>query len=148
MALRIPPPIMAMIFGIAIYLTGHLFPEFYTPYNTIYAILSHVSGVFLIALSIRKLRSIGTTISPINIKQTSSLVTDGTYQLSRNPMYLGLTLNLAAISLWFNMLGGLFLVIIFVCYLNRFQINHEETVMNEKFGDKFIKYKNRVGRWF
>ena len=77
----------------------------------------------------------------------SSLVTGGIYRVTRNPMYVGLLFVLVAWAafLWapWAMLGP----ILFVTYMNRFQIRPEERTLMRTFGDDYARYKIAVRRW-
>ncbi|MDZ7680801.1 MAG: isoprenylcysteine carboxylmethyltransferase family protein [Fodinibius sp.] len=89
----------------------------------------------------------GTTIDPHKPGKASSLVTSGIYGYSRNPMYLALFfLLIAYASILQNVLNMAFFPL-FVWYMNRYQIIPEEEVMEEKFGDAYVKYKSKVRRW-
>ena len=71
----------------------------------------------------------------------------GVYRFSRNPMYLGFLLILAAWAIHLsNALAALFLPA-FVVYMNRFQIEPEERVLLAKFGPAFSQYMATVRRW-
>jgi len=89
-----------------------------------------------------------TTINPIKIEKASSLVTNGIFKYSRNPMYLGMVLILISIGIKFNFHGGLLLVGFFVYFITYFQILPEEKAMLKLFGKDFINYKNKTRRWF
>ena len=77
----------------------------------------------------------------------SSLVIVGVYKLTRNPMYLGLSLVLLgwAVFLWsaWALLGP----IVFIAYISRFQIAPEERVLATLFGAEYSAYKAKVRRW-
>jgi protein-S-isoprenylcysteine O-methyltransferase Ste14 len=88
-----------------------------------------------------------TTINPMSPNKTSALVTGGIYRLSRNPMYVGLFLFLMAWAIQLSMLWPFIGPVLFVIYINRFQITPEERVMESKFGDEYSVYKNKVRRW-
>jgi protein-S-isoprenylcysteine O-methyltransferase Ste14 len=72
------------------------------------------------------------------------LVTGGIYGICRNPMYLGNLFILAGFGIYAN--SALFTFIIFPTYIFIYWaiIKAEENFLTEKFGDKFIHYKNRV----
>lgn len=81
--------------------------------------------------------------SPIN----NSLVTGGVYALTRNPMYLGMTLLCAGVAMWFGrpvmLLAPVFMFII----ANWVFIPFEEAKMRRQFGEMFDTYCKRVRRW-
>ncbi len=99
-----------------------------------------VAGV----LSFRRAR---TTVNPLQPQQASSLVEAGIYRYSRNPMYLGFALILAAWALALASPLALLGVLIFVLYMNRFQIAPEERALEALFGEAFDGYRARVRRW-
>jgi protein-S-isoprenylcysteine O-methyltransferase Ste14 len=80
-------------------------------------------------------------------QSSSSLVISGIYALTRNPMYLGFLLVLLGWAIFLsNALAFLFLPAV-IFYLNRFQIEPEETVLASLFGQEFVAYRSRVRRW-
>ena len=88
-----------------------------------------------------------TTVNPHTPDRTSALVTGGIYRLTRNPMYLGMALFLAAWALWLGQLTPWAGIGVYVGYLNRFQIAPEERVLAQKFGAAWEAYRGRVRRW-
>ncbi|WP_199450491.1 methyltransferase family protein, partial [Vibrio harveyi] len=88
-----------------------------------------------------------TTINPHKPTNASNLVTSGIYQYSRNPMYLGLVFFLLAAWLYMSVLSPIVMVILFVLYMNHFQIEPEEEMLNLKFGDDYKQYCQQVRRW-
>jgi protein-S-isoprenylcysteine O-methyltransferase Ste14 len=77
----------------------------------------------------------------------SSLVTSGAYRFTRNPMYLGLCLLLVAWALFLSSLLAFVGPLLFILYMNRFQIAPEETALSTIFGEEFANYKAKVRRW-
>lgn len=88
-----------------------------------------------------------TSINPHKPRNASSLVTDGIYGISRNPMYVGLLFMLIGYAWYLGNVLSLAVIALFVAYMNKFQIIPEEKVMEEKFGEEFRKYKAGVRRW-
>jgi protein-S-isoprenylcysteine O-methyltransferase Ste14 len=88
-----------------------------------------------------------TTVDPIKPDKASTLVTTGCYQYSRNPMYLGLALVLAAWAVYLANLVALLVLPAFIAYMTRFQIKPEERALLDKFGAEFALYMSRVRRW-
>ena len=84
-----------------------------------------------------------TTLNPLHPDKATTLITTGFFKFSRNPMYLGMLLILISISIRFNMLGGALNCIIFIFYMNKFQIAPEEKAMEKIFAEEFIIYKNK-----
>ena len=73
---------------------------------------------------------------------------NGLYKYSRNPMYLGLAFLLIAYAIWLSNPLSTLVILGFVWWITKFQIEPEEEILQEKFGNEFIEYQNRVGRWF
>ena len=87
----------------------------------------------------------GTNI-PTN-RPVKALVTDGPYRLSRNPIYVALTIigmgvSFAVPSLW--MLATLVPIIVI---MNIGVISREEILLERLFGSDYVEYKRRVRRW-
>jgi protein-S-isoprenylcysteine O-methyltransferase Ste14 len=95
-------------------------------------------------LSFRRAR---TTVDPVHPENTSSLVTTGIYRVSRNPMYVGFALVLAAWAVYLASPLSLIGLLFFILYMNRFQIIPEERMLGELFGDEFVRYRSMTRRW-
>ena len=144
---KIPPPVVTLAFGLMIYFSRNIFPDIN---NIIFYILSLffiILGPFILISAVRSFKAEQTTINPININNASSLVISGVFKYSRNPMYLGMVFILLALSLRFNIVGGILFTSIFIMYINKFQIIPEEEAMKSIFGEDFNKYKNKTRRW-
>ncbi len=78
---------------------------------------------------------------------TTTIVSNGAFKYSRNPIYLAFTLLYAGIagvvnSLWTALLLPLVLVV-----MQRGVIEREERYLERKFGAEYTQYKARVRRW-
>ncbi|WP_201346163.1 methyltransferase family protein [Pragia fontium] len=147
--LRIPPPIIFMISLLLIALLNWLLPVNF-PQTTLFMALCGVSFLAsgLIGLiSLRAFIRVKTTVNPIKVQSASTLVVNGLYGFSRNPMYLALALLLLSVCLYlanpWTALGVLF----FVLFITRFQIIPEEKALTEEFGERYQAYRKRVRRW-
>ncbi len=105
-----------------------------------------VGGVLLIRSSIREIAAGATTYDPFDI--STSLVTSGIYQYSRNPGYLGLGViqfGFAVLldSVW---IAGAALAAAMVTAI--FVIRLEEEKLSHSFGQVYLDYKIQVRRWF
>lgn len=110
-----------------------------------------VAAFFLLALigpaAIVGFSRAGTTIDPVRIDRASALVTTGAFSITRNPMYVSMASLLVTLALYLSA-PWLFLgPLLFVLFINRFQIIPEERIMAGKFGDAYAAYKSRVRRW-
>ncbi|MBX3331709.1 MAG: isoprenylcysteine carboxylmethyltransferase family protein [Nitrospira sp.] len=88
-----------------------------------------------------------TTVDPRYPEKSTALVSHGIYRLSRNPMYVGFLLLLAAWAVHTSNVMGLLILPAFVLYMNRFQIVPEERILRAKFGNAFGEYERSVRRW-
>ena len=106
-----------------------------------------VVGVSFDLLGLLAFHRSRTTINPMNPSKSSALVTGGVYRVTRNPMYVGLALLLTAWAVHLSALWPFAGPVLFVIYMNRFQIGPEERVMRSKFGEEYAAYAARVRRW-
>lgn len=86
-----------------------------------------------------------TTIIPF--QESSRLVVDGMFTVTRNPMYLGMLLVLIGIATLTGSLSPFIVPLLFVPTLNARVIRHEETMLEKRFGDDYRDYRRRVRRW-
>ena len=87
----------------------------------------------------------GTAIKPF--EKSTHLVTGGMYRITRNPMYLGMTIVLLGVALLFGTVSPFLLVPLFVVLIQRNFIVHEEAALEETFGNAYRQYRQRVRRW-
>ena len=144
---KFPPPLVALAFGFLINYTKNIFPKIEIKNEIIFGSFMIISGLIIILSAITLFKKYQTNITPLNPSNATKLITDGIYKFSRNPMYLGLLLVLLGISTILNPIGGLFLIPLFILYLNFFQIIPEENAMVDLFKDEFLEYKKNVRRW-
>ena len=77
----------------------------------------------------------------------TSLVTNGLYRFTRNPMYLGMVLFLLGVALLLGSLSALAPVIAYTWIIDRQFIRNEELFLQEIFGEEYLAYMRRVRRW-
>lgn len=142
---RIPPPLLTLAIGLAMWFlaegTAPSLPR------TAAAVAAFLAAALFGLPALRAFRRADTTINPVRIDRASALVTGGIYRFSRNPMYVSLTLMLAALALW---LGGVRVwagPCVLALWLDRFQIRPEERAMAARFGPDYAAYRARVRRW-
>ena len=110
---KIPPPIVTLISGLAIYFSRNLFPDHYELIPDFFSILLLIGGIIIIRTAFLSFKKHQTTINPLNLTKTSSLVNTGIFKHTRNPMYLGMVFILLSIALKFNLYGGLIVILLF-----------------------------------
>jgi protein-S-isoprenylcysteine O-methyltransferase Ste14 len=150
--LKCPPPIvmlLSMVFALLLSQRGLGFmqQEISDLSNMMWPLIFFIAGISLALLGIKEFLAQQTTVNPLDPSRSTSLVVSGVFQLTRNPMYLGMLLVLLG---WGDFLdnflaysGALF----FFVYITAFQIKPEEAVMLAKFGEPFKQYCQSVRRW-
>ncbi|MFX0107130.1 MAG: methyltransferase [Candidatus Hodarchaeota archaeon] len=117
-----------------------------------YPIWLRLAGVFLVLIVIPLLtwihRELGKQYSAVlEIKQDHQLITTGPYKRVRHPMYTVLILFSFGMSLvTANALIIIFSVLLMLVF--PFWVRIEEKKMIETFGDEYIEYMKRTGRFF
>ena len=103
------------------------------------------AAVALMVAAFRRLWGAGTRAGTWH--PTAVVVADGVYGYSRNPMYLAAILSyLAAAIAVDSIMAMVFLAPLFI-FLPYGVIVREERYLEEKFGDKYLAYKQKVRRW-
>jgi protein-S-isoprenylcysteine O-methyltransferase Ste14 len=102
-------------------------------------------GVLLCIWSIGLFRRAKTSLVPV--KPSAALVISGPYQLTRNPMYLGLLCLYFAAAFWLNLIWALLLAPIVIAIVQRMVIEKEERYLERHFGEPYRQYKAQVRRW-
>jgi len=146
---RIPPPILVVLFMVAMGFAAPLTPEPWldAAWRWGLSLLFGALGLLVAIAGVREFARAKTTINPVKIDAASSLVTSGIFSYTRNPMYLGMTLMLIGWALFLNSLGTVLGPLLFALFITRFQIIPEERVMDHKFGDVFAAYRQTTRRW-
>lgn len=147
--LKIPPPLVLLIFAIAMWFAAPLTEPLHIEriVRIGIAVAFAVIGEAISATGMIQFRRAKTTINPMKAGNASSLVTGGVYRYTRNPMYLGMVLVLIGWAVFLASPITLIFVPLFVLYINRFQITPEERVLTSIFGAEYAEYKNQVRRW-
>ena len=146
---RIPPPVVTLATGIAMWLLSFISPATHLDRNLRIAGGGGVIalGFCFLALGFLAFRKARTTIDPVRIDRASSVVSNGIFGWTRNPMYVGFTAILLGWALYLASPIAAIGPIAFALFTTRFQIIPEERVMLAKFGDGYERYRNSVRRW-
>lgn len=111
------------------------------------AALLLAAGILIAVAGVLEFRRVRTTVNPTTPHATSSMVRSGIFRHTRNPMYLGMLLVLAAWAVWLANPAAYAVVPAFLLYINRFQIEPEERILAGLFAGEFDAYRRSVRRW-
>ncbi len=150
MKLKVPPVVVFIVFGGLMYVLAIFLPvgdfDFFGKYYLFMFLILMAFGIGTVALF--HFIKANTTVDPAAPSKASSLVHDGLYRFSRNPMYLALLLLLLAWGIWLGNAFNTLLAAAFVGYINKFQIKPEEEALRTLFGKEYQRYCGNVRRWF
>ena len=149
LALKVPPPVVLLIFGILMWFVGSRLPggQFEIANQMISAISVGVLGLIINISAIIGFRRAKTTVNPLDPGKATQLVVVGVFRLSRNPMYLGILVMLIGWAIWIGSFYNLPPLALFVYYITEFQIKPEEEALKPLFGEAFANYCSTVRRW-
>tara|TARA_B100000989_G_scaffold203175_1_gene153771 strand:+ start:1081 stop:1536 length:456 start_codon:yes stop_codon:yes gene_type:complete len=143
---KIPPPLVTVMCIGIIYLFESKIE--YSNYDLkVVGIIFLILGLIIILSAVLKFIKAKTTVDPSRPYKTSNLVMSGIYNITRNPMYLGMLFLIMSYSMYNNNIVGCIVIPIFIFYINKFQIEPEEIEMRRKFGESFENYCKKVNRW-
>lgn len=80
-------------------------------------------------------------------QEARALVTDGPFALSRNPVYVAMTLLYVGAAGVFNVVCPLLLLPLLLIVMDRWVIRREEADLAGRFGPAFEAYRAQAGRW-
>ena len=144
----IRPPVawaLAVIAGLAL---DWLHPLRLMPWSMTLIVL----GVAVFALAVALLISAVITIRRAGTHvethlPTTRIVHSGPYRFSRNPIYLAMMIGLVGLSIAFNSLWVLVMLVPFSLVIRYGVVAREEAYLERKFGDIYRLYRSRVRRW-
>lgn len=144
---RVQPPLIygaSILAGIGI---GHVQPLAMPPglHGPLVTGIILAGVAVLTALCLREFQRAGTDVRPD--RPDSALITRGPYCLTRNPLYIGLTLVQTAAAAWLNNAWVLAMAAVSVLVVSRYAIRREERYLERLFGADYRAYKQRVRRW-
>ena len=102
-----------------------------------------IIGCIFIVWSIRAQREIGKG-TPMPLMPTQKLVVQKPYSYSRNPIFFGVINLFIGISLLFNSISSLALVLIFSGIILLFTKFVEEKELEKRFGDEYLIYNEKT----
>lgn len=115
-----------------------------TPYNYIGILLIFV-GIWFNLWADRLFKVKKTTVKPF--EKSDSLIEEGPFVFSRNPMYLGMVIILLGAAVILGSIMPFIITVVFFILIRVMFIPREEIALEDTFGQSFIEYKKRVRRW-
>ncbi|MCC5825632.1 isoprenylcysteine carboxylmethyltransferase family protein [Alkalimonas sp.] len=144
---KVPPLLLFVGFAGLIWLTASWPAPWPLWFSQLLAVLLMLDGTIFCGWAFWQFRRANTTVDPRYPERSRQLVTDGLFQFSRNPMYLGFVLLLIALCFWLHSLSGFLGLPLFVLWLHYWQIVPEERALSERFGDAWQHYCQQTRRW-
>jgi protein-S-isoprenylcysteine O-methyltransferase Ste14 len=112
---------------------------------TLVGVMPFLVGLGLMLTTVAALRRGGTTIKPF--ETPTALLTEGTFRVSRNPIYLGMVLMLFGVALTLGTATPFAVTVVFGWWMQTRFIRHEEAALHARFGDAYRQYQAGVRRW-
>ncbi len=86
-----------------------------------------------------------TTVKPFD--ESATLVTDGMFKFSRNPMYLGFVSILLGVAIFLGSLTPFLVIPVFIVLIDVVFIRVEEQMLGQTFHQEWTNYVQKVRRW-
>ena len=144
---KIMPPTWLLVAMITMLALHFLIPVAWiiSPFWNLTGLILIASGLILNLSADKAFHQIHTTVKPF--EESSSLVTNGVFRISRNPMYLGFVLILTGVAILLRTLSPYLMIIAFVIILDKTYVRVEERMLTEKFGSSWKRYQSVTRRW-
>ncbi|MGE0742773.1 MAG: isoprenylcysteine carboxylmethyltransferase family protein [Hyphomonadaceae bacterium] len=145
---HVPPPLWALVLLAATYGLSLLpglrdLPVWQTrPAGLIVIVLA----LAILLAAMVQFRLANTQLLP-NSPTNNALVSGGVFALTRNPMYLAMTLFCVGGALWMGRPAMMLAPLLMWAVANFVFIPFEEAKMRRQFGEQFDAYCKRVRRW-
>lgn len=144
---RVPPPVHFVLgallaFALRLAICGDLAPG---ATAIIAGGAAFVVGLVFAGDAVIRFIRAGTNIDPT--RAPTVFIPNGSYRLSRNPMYVGMTAILLGAAILSETLIAFAVPVVFLLILDRLHVPMEERWMERTFGHSFAEYRARVRRW-
>lgn len=146
---KIPPPLVAIIIAAVMWVLSKFTSTLVLSATIKYSLIVGFvfTGIFFALSGAVSFRLAKTTVNPLKPDTASALVTTGIYQFTRNPMYVGFVAFLLAWASYLGTVWGIGLIVVYIAYIQCFQIMPEERALTKIFKGEFIEYKAQVRPW-
>ncbi len=145
--IKIPPPLIVLVLIVSIYFSSKKIDLIKIPLQLEISIFILSAGILIFVNPVLQFIKSKTTVNPIQFEEVNKLVTSGIFKYSRNPMYLGMLMIVLSTSIFYLNIYSILTPLLFILWINKFQIKREEEFLIEKFGDEYLSYKKKTRRW-
>ena len=145
--IKIPPPLIVLVLIVSIYFSSKKIDPINIPLQLEISIFILSAGILIFVNPVLQFIKSKTTVNPIQFEEVNKLVTSGIFKYSRNPMYLGMLMIVLSTSIFYLNIYSILTPLLFMLWINKFQIKREEEFLIEKFGDEYLSYKKKTRRW-
>ncbi len=141
------PPLWLVVFMVVAWALARFVPlsESFDPLLQRFGVMVAGLGMLFIFWAAAWFWKKKTTIEPHHTPGT--LIVEGPFRLSRNPIYLGMILILSGQVVWLGALSPAFTIPVFLLVLSRRFVLPEEAALVETFGDDGRAYLDATRRW-
>ena len=145
--IKIPPPLIVLVLIVSIYFSSIKIDLINIPLQMEISIFILSVGILIFVNPVLQFIKSKTTVNPIQFEEVNKLVTTGIFKYSRNPMYLGMLMIVLSTSIFYLNIYSILTPLLFMLWINKFQIKREEEFLTEKFGNEYLSYKKKTRRW-
>ncbi|PWJ77678.1 protein-S-isoprenylcysteine O-methyltransferase Ste14 [Pseudaminobacter salicylatoxidans] len=107
--------------------------------------LAVLGAIALYVSALQAMRRARTTILPTQAAE--HLVTDGAFAVTRNPIYLAITLLMVGVGLITGIVWFLLFGVLAAFATQKLAVEREEKHLETRFGKRYRDYTKRVRRW-
>ncbi len=144
-----PPPLFyAVIFFLSILLQKNIpFPDIFFKSSAAQYLAITMIGMGIVCSLPAIITFLKTKNTLVTILPATSLQTKGIYNITRNPMYLGLLFVYTGIAFLKGNWWTFILIPLLIFIITHFVIKKEENYLSRAFDPEYAAYKKRVRRW-
>jgi protein-S-isoprenylcysteine O-methyltransferase Ste14 len=144
---RIPPPLIwAVLLLIGLSIDSAWFSlELANMLEMVIGGLILCVAIYIMVVSAPRFKRAGSNIEPW--KPTTTIIMDGMYARSRNPIYLAMLIGFAGFAIAAGSIASFALLVVFWAILQFYVVAREERYLEAKFGQEYTDYRNIVRRW-
>jgi protein-S-isoprenylcysteine O-methyltransferase Ste14 len=148
MTAKLSPPLVAwacLAFALGLHFGLPVVRVVPFPY-TLAGVAVVVAGMAIASWTESVMKGLGASLKPDAI--STRLVTSGPFRVSRNPMYLGMTIALLGVAVFLGSGTAFLAPLTFAVVTDRLFIPYEEKKLEAQFGQQYRAYEQKTRRWF